>query len=483
MDSELGVWLRQQREDRGWDKREMARRLVDAGRAAGDTSMPAVDGMYHNLHRWEHDGGVSERHKLNYCRVLGIHPSQFGPRQPGEPLDAAPVGGTVPATPVPGVMEPVPAAVTSRSDPGLLASSTLAYRGRQELFMGDFTVEEEVLMAAHDGSDHAEQYEEHGIGEATFEQLRADVARLARLSDTGEPFAVFLDMRRVRDRIYRLLDRRLWPREQTDLHFLLGCLNGLMGNTAIRLGYPDASEELIRAGWASAAAIDHRALRAWLRASLSWVMYWRGRFKEGRDLAADGLQYVSEGSPGADLHFNYAKSAARAGDADAARQAIRDAHEAREREYTDDLLEMGGQFAFSLATHHCFAGAVFAEIAGAEREAAEELEQAIGLYDEGPRQGEDHWFAGKPLASVDLAIVRLRSGALDAAAAALEPALSLPAAQRITQVTTRLAAVRDGLAAPIFRGSVQARGLGEQIEEFGRETIVTGLHSLPGGPG
>lgn len=82
MDSELGAWLRQQREDRGWDKREMARRLVDAGRAAGDTAMPAVDGMHHNLHRWEYDGGVSERHKLHYCRVLGIHPSRFGPHPP-----------------------------------------------------------------------------------------------------------------------------------------------------------------------------------------------------------------------------------------------------------------------------------------------------------------------------------------------------------------------------------------------------------------
>ncbi len=56
----------------------------------------------------------------------------------------------------------------------------------------------------------------------------------------------------------------------------------------------------------------------------------------------------------------------------------------------------------------------------------------------------------------------------------------LPAWQRITQVTTRLMLVHTELAAPIFRGSAQARGLGEQIEEFGRETIVTGLHSLPG---
>src|SRR6266702_1791628 len=98
MDSELGTWLRQQREDRGWDKREMARRLVDVGRAAGDTSMPAVDGMYHNLHRWEPAGRVSDRHQLHCRRVLALHPRQFGPHQSGvgSVAQTAPV---VPMTP------------------------------------------------------------------------------------------------------------------------------------------------------------------------------------------------------------------------------------------------------------------------------------------------------------------------------------------------------------------------------------------------
>ena len=121
-------------------------------------------------------------------------------------------------------------------------------------------------MAAHEGSDHAAEHEQHGIGEATLEQLRADLARLSGLSDTGAPFPAFLDMRRVRDRIYRLLDRRQRPARAGRLYFLLGCLNGLMGITANRLGYPDAAEELLRAGWAYANVIDHNALRGMLRA-------------------------------------------------------------------------------------------------------------------------------------------------------------------------------------------------------------------------
>jgi hypothetical protein len=41
-----------------------------------------------------------------------------------------------------------------------------------------------------------------------------------------------MDMHRVRDRVYRLLDKRPWKRQMNDLYFLLSCLNGMMGGTA-----------------------------------------------------------------------------------------------------------------------------------------------------------------------------------------------------------------------------------------------------------
>ena len=133
-----------------------------------------------------------------------------------------------------------------------------------------------------------------------------------------------------------------------------------------------------------------------------------------------------------------------------------------------------------MATHHALAGAALAAIEGAEGDAATELERSTSLCEQGPGPGEQHWFGGRPLASAGLAIVRLRSGALDGARAALEPAFALPAEQRIADLTTRLAQVRSELAAPVFRGSPQARDLGDQIEEFGRAAVTTGLHSLTG---
>jgi hypothetical protein len=485
MSSELGAWLRQQREARGWPKAEMARRLVQAAREAGDNSVPSAAGMLHNIHRWERQGGVSERHKLHYCRALGIQAGQFGPRPKGY-LDAGMTSGSTAAMAVSaaaaGVVVPAQATdgVSGLPGPHLPASAAIAYRERQEPGLGYFAVEREVLMAAHDSSDHAAEHEQHGIGEATLEQLRADLARLSSLSDTGAPLSAFLDMRRVRDRIYRLLDRPLWPGEQADLYFLLGCLHELMGLAANRLGYPDAAEELIRAGWAYASVIGHDPLRGMLRARLSYVMYWRGWYSESRDLAADGLRYASQGLVGANLHLEHARALARLGDPDAARREVGLAHAAQEAGYSDDLAQIGGEeFALSRAAACSMAGGALAEV-GDGREAAGELETAVSLYDAGPGPGEQHGIAGKALAGADLAVIRVRTGALDGAVAALEPVLVLPPAQRVSTLTARLTRVRNELAAPVFRGSPQARDLGDQIEEFGREAVTAGLHSLSG---
>lgn len=473
----LGAWLRQQREARRWTKREMARQLIQAGRATGDKSLPGMDSMCHNIQRWERGhGGLTERYKLHYCHAFDIAPAQFG----ADPVASHALVLAPAAAPANPPFAHVPA---NLPDPSLLTLPAVAYRGRQDPQVGDSTVEREVLMAAHEGGEHAEQAERRDIGEATLEQLHADVARLSVESMTGEPFPLFREMRRVRARIYRLLDGNLRPADQADLYFLLGCLSDLMAVAASGLGYPQAAEELIRSGWAYATAIDHRPLMAHLRLQLASIVFWENRPRQARDLAEDGLRYLQDGPNAAHLHVKYARAAARLGDADGARRAIAEAQDAREREHSDAVLALGGEFGLSLATQSYFSGSALAEIEGAESEAGEHLERAVALYDAGPDPGEQHWFGGRALAGVDLAAIRLRAGALDAAAAALELPLSLPSAQRINAVTTRLNLVRAELAAPIFQRSPQARELDERIEEFGSEAITAELRDLPGGPG
>src|SRR5690242_17058197 len=142
MSSELAAWLRRQREGRGWTRTELARQLIRAARARGDTSMPGVSNISHNIYRWER-GAVTpaERYQLLYCGAFGISFSQFGTALP------------------PGMVD---------TGPEALAGS--AYRfDLGPLETGASAIRREVLMAAHEGSEHAERAEQRGIGEATLE--------------------------------------------------------------------------------------------------------------------------------------------------------------------------------------------------------------------------------------------------------------------------------------------------------------------------
>ncbi len=86
--SELGAWLRAQRETRGWPRPEMARRLIRAGKDVGDESLPNLDSMCHNVYRWERGADApSERYRLYYGRAFGIPPSEFGKPQRQEGIE------------------------------------------------------------------------------------------------------------------------------------------------------------------------------------------------------------------------------------------------------------------------------------------------------------------------------------------------------------------------------------------------------------
>jgi len=329
-------------------------------------------------------------------------------------------------------------------------------------------------MAAHEGSEHAERAEPRGIGEATLEQFRADVTSLSVQYMTGETYELFREMRRVRNRVLEALDRRQWPRDAAELYLLAGCLSALMAAAATNLGYPQAAEELTRAGWAYATIIDHRPLLARLRLCAAYAAYWNGRPRQSANLARSGLEYLADGQNAAQLHLFGALASARPGDAGSAHAAIAAARDARDRDHRDELLEIGGEFGFSRATQSYYAGFILSE--AASDEAAAELEGAIGLYATGPGPGEHHSRKCQMLAHIDLASARLRAGALDAASSALEPVLALPPGERTAVEGQRLSVVRAELAHPVYRGSAAARGLDEQLAGFGPGE----LGSLPG---
>lgn len=193
-----------------------------------------------------------------------------------------------------------------------------------------------------------------------------------------------------------------------------------------------------------------------------------------------GLAYLADGQNAAQLHLYRGLAAARIGDADAARRAVADAAEARERDHRDELLEIGGEFGFSRAAQHYYAGFALSEVRGGGTEAIPELERATDLYAASPGPGEDYSHKCWMLACTDLATVQLRAGRLDAAVAAVEPVLALTPGNRTVPLSQRLTAMRTALADQNYQGSSLARTLDERIEEFCRETVYRELDSLPG---
>jgi hypothetical protein len=291
---------------------------------------------------------------------------------------------------------------------------------------------------------------------------------------TGDPFPLFQRMRRVRASVHRALDLRLWPRDESGLYFLLGLLNSLMAVAASDLGYAVAAEKLAQAGWAYATILDHQPLMAQVQTELATITYWSGRPDESRRHAESGLDLLGRGPNAAQMHLHRARATARLGDVTAARRAIAAAAEARDRDHHDDVLEVAGEFGFSLASQHYLAGAALAEAPGAERDAAAELELAIAMYDLGPGSDGDHSFGCAARARTSLATTRLRDGQLDAVPPAIAPVLALPRAQRIDSIAAGLTHLHGELTRPRYRDAAGAGDLTEQIRLFLRETAVGG---------
>ena len=121
--------------------------------------MPSADNISHNIYRWERGVvGPAERYQLYYCGAFAIPFGQFGssPRgRAGRPPTCR-AWSTLALGP-----DPLPPwTVPPDSAPPDVGASA---------------IRREVLMAAHEGSEHAERAEQRGIGEATLEQFRADV--------------------------------------------------------------------------------------------------------------------------------------------------------------------------------------------------------------------------------------------------------------------------------------------------------------------
>jgi tetratricopeptide (TPR) repeat protein len=336
-----------------------------------------------------------------------------------------------------------------------------------------------VQAAAHESSAHAEWAEASNVGEATLEQLDADVRRIATDYVHVPPLPMFAEMLRARDRIYWLLAGRQKPAATAHLHLLAGMLCGLLANVSTDLGYRDAAAEQARAAWAYGDIIGHNGLRAWTRGMQALIEYWSGRPQHAVRLAQSAGHFADSATALVRLHSIEARAWSLLGDAREASRCMGAASDACESATGDDDLhdEVSGVFGFADTKNHCYAGAAFIHLGQADAALAA-TSRAVELYAAGPAAQRS--YGAESLARVDMAVAYLLKRRLDGAADSLAPVLAIPAGLRIAQLADRLADVRVRLAGPEFSGAREARALRDRIDDFAGGTLVQEL-DRPGG--
>ncbi|MGH3158098.1 MAG: hypothetical protein ACRDNF_16185 [Streptosporangiaceae bacterium] len=327
-----------------------------------------------------------------------------------------------------------------------------------------------IITAAHESSLHAEWAEASNIGEATLEQLDADVRRIARDYVQFPPLPMFGEMLYVRDRVYSLLKGRQKPAATVHLHLLAGILCGLLANASTDLGYRDAAAEQARAAWAYGEVIGHNGLRCWTRGMQALIEYWSERPKQAVRLAQSAGRYADSATASARLYSIEGRMWATLGDSWEANRCLHAAAGARESSREEDLHdEVGGVFGFDEAKSYYYAGATHIHLGQADA-ALVATGRAVELYASGPAGQRS--YGAESLARVDMAVAYLLKRRLDGAAEALEPVLSIPAGLRIAQLGERLAGARSRLGDPAFRDAHEGRDLRERIRAFLAETIT-----------
>lgn len=473
-----GRWLREQRQARSWSVPQMGRKLREAAAAAGDT-LPSRDCLHVMIHRWEDDrSGISERYRLHFCKAFQIPADQFGWPFPLITSEASPdpalspAGGTA-GRPAAAARPGIGYAPGGRAGPGDADGRELLMPAGFERSVGWL-----LLASAQESSDRARHAERRNVGSATLERLAATVGRLAREVLAGEPLPLFFQMRQAREDLQAAAGYPSWPGDQRELYFLLGWLNSVMAAAAQQAGSTAAAEQLAFSGLGYATAIGHRPLLARLRLDLAVIAFWSGSPGTCVEQAALGLDHLPAGPIAARLHLIRARAAGRLGDIDTARTALGDADRARDDASASGLADPVSLLGGSPAVYHYYAGAALIEIPGAEQDAIVELDRAVTLYTEAGEPGSyrDH---DEMTARACMVAALLRAGAFEAAQAAAGPVLALPCSRRVSSLRHSFARVRAELAVSQHRGSLGARDLDAQIEQFCAHTIASHLTDTP----
>ncbi|MFF4350275.1 XRE family transcriptional regulator [Streptomyces sp. NPDC001530] len=212
-----------------------------------------------------------------------------------------------------------------------------------------------VRRAADESATWAQWAEASNVGDIALEQLMAETRALASDYLTLDPVELFVRTRSLRDRVFKLLEGRQYPRQSTDLFVSAGYLCGLLAWMSSDLGQLRDADTQGRAAWLCAELAGHNVLGAWVLSTRSKVAIWDRRFRDAINYARRGASYRTTGTVAVLLACQEADGWSELGARDEALAALARAAEARDAITGED--DIGGIFACQPARQENYASA------------------------------------------------------------------------------------------------------------------------------
>jgi transcriptional regulator with XRE-family HTH domain len=333
-----------------------------------------------------------------------------------------------------------------------------------------------VRTAADESAAWAQWAEASNVGDIALEQLLADTRALASDYLTGNPAALFLRTRAMRDRIFALLEGRQYPGQSADLYVAAGYLCGLLAWMSSDLGHLREADTHGRTGWLCAELAGHDGLRAWISSTRSKIALWDDRLRDAVNHARRGATYSAGGTVGLLLACQEADAWSMLGATEEAQSALVRAVGAREA--VSGVDEIGGLFSCPPSRADNYAAAVHLRI-GQPGAALQETESALALLAAQPVRA----YGTEAQIHISRATAFVGCGEPEAATEAIVPVLAMPPEHRMDPVMRR---VRE-LSACMARSSAAASGATVQarrmLEDWCLDSAPRMLALSPGDAG
>ncbi|MFI5859772.1 hypothetical protein [Streptomyces parvulus] len=315
------------------------------------------------------------------------------------------------------------------------------------------------------------------VGEDTLGLLDDEVQHLVAAYPREPLSLIWDDLLETQDQVFRLLEGgRVRPSQLRDLNVKGAVLSFLVAKGFHDMENPLQAMTMTRVAAACARDAEHTGLIALTDGLKSLIAYWADKPEDAYHYADKGAATAADmrGTVGLWLLGLQARAAAVLGDEETVRTANEMAASRREQVVHDDLDELGGLFTYAPEKQLYYAVEAQALLGHGNARLVAQAEEAVHGFSDPTAP---NWaFGDLAGAQCDLALVRLFSGDVDGACAAIRPVLDLPASHRNNGIIVSAWRVRQALMGGSTRTSVAARDLRAEIEAF-----PTNRRALPPG--